>query len=86
LAGIVHNYVQGKTFSAMVESLNKSILNIELAVRPGQGHFVYLCLNTWGLPKEDVDALGARLKSIVYGLFPQQTETPYSACAAEQKG
>jgi uncharacterized protein YndB with AHSA1/START domain len=85
-AGVVHNYVPGKTFSAMVENLNKAILNIELSSVPGQGHFLYVSLNTWGLPKADVDALAAHLKAIVYGLFPQKTETPYSACAVNEKG
>jgi uncharacterized protein YndB with AHSA1/START domain len=84
-AGVVCNYVPGKTFSAMLESLNKSILNIEMAPIPGHGHFLYVSLNTWGLPATDVEALGARLKKIVYGLFPQTTDTPYSACAAEQR-
>jgi uncharacterized protein YndB with AHSA1/START domain len=85
-AGVVHNYVPGKTFSAMVENLNKAILNIELSSVPGQGHFLYVSLNTWGLPKADVDALAAHLKAIVYGLFPQKTETPYSARAVNEKG
>jgi hypothetical protein len=67
----------------LIEKLDKSILNIEMCSIPGQGHFLYLCLNTWGMPKEDVDALGSRLKAIVYGLFPQKTETPYSACSAD---
>lgn len=73
-SGIVRNYVPGKTFSAMIESLNKSILNIEMAIMPGRGHFLYLCLNTWGMPKENVDALGTRLKQIVFGLFPQAAQ------------
>ena len=81
--GVVRDYVPGKTFSAMVESLHRSILNLEMCLIPGRGHFLYLCLNTWGMPKEEVDALGARLKGIVYGLFPQQTETPYSASAVD---
>ena len=37
-AGVVRNYVPGKTFAAMVESLNKSILNIEMSTIPGHGH------------------------------------------------
>jgi hypothetical protein len=82
-AGVVRNYVPSKTFSALIESLDDSILNIEMSSIPGRGHFLYLCLNTWGIPKEMVDGLGGRLKAIVYGLFPQQTETPYSACAAD---
>ena len=45
-----------------------------------------VCLNTWGMNEEDVDALSSRLKAIVYGLFPQQTETPTSACAAATGG
>ena len=85
-AGVVRNYVPGKTFSAMVESLNKAILNIELASAPGRGHFLYVSLNTWGMSKADVDAQAAHLKAIVYGLFPQKTETPYSACAVDEKG
>jgi uncharacterized protein YndB with AHSA1/START domain len=84
-AGEVRNYVPGKTFSAMVESLNKSILNLEMAAIPGRGHFLYLALSSWGLPKAEVEALGARLKSIVYGLFPQQTDTPRSGCAGSQE-
>jgi uncharacterized protein YndB with AHSA1/START domain len=75
-AGVVRNYAPGKTFSATVENLNKAILNIELAPVPGAGHFLYLSLLTWGLPKADVDALGARIKSIVYGLFPQESDAP----------
>jgi hypothetical protein len=43
-------------------------------------------LNTWGLAKADEDALAAHLKAIVYGLFPQKPETPYSACAVNEKG
>jgi uncharacterized protein YndB with AHSA1/START domain len=82
LAGVVRNYVPGKTFSAMIESLNKSILNIEMASVPGHGQFLYFALSTWGLAKADVDALGARLRSIIYGLFPQQTDTPDAGCAA----
>jgi hypothetical protein len=81
-AGVVRNYVPGKTFSASVDSLNKSILVLELVTAPGRGHFLYLSLTTWGLPKADVDALGSRLKSIVYGLFPQTTDEPKAACAA----
>jgi uncharacterized protein YndB with AHSA1/START domain len=82
LAGVVHTLVPGKTFSAMVESLNKAILNLELHTILGRGHFLYLSLTTWGLPKPEVDALGARLKEIVYGLFPQPASEPMAACAA----
>ena len=82
-AGEVRGYVPGKTFTALVESLNKSILNIEMASMPGSGDFLYLSLSTWGLPKAEVDALGARIKSIVYGLFPQQSGEPKSACAGD---
>jgi hypothetical protein len=35
------------------------------------GQFLYLALSTWGLPKDHVDALSARLKSVIYALFPQ---------------
>ena len=59
-AGVVRSVVPGKTFSAMVESLNKAMLNIELASMPGQGNFLYLSLTTWGLPRSEVDALRAR--------------------------
>ncbi len=81
-AGVVRNFVPGKTFSAVIENLNKAMLNIELASVPGYGDFVYLSFSTWGLPRADVDALGARIKSIVYGLFPQKTGEPSSGCAA----
>ena len=84
-AGVVRNYVPGKTFSAVVDSLNKSVLNLEMCSVPRGGHFLYVSLNTWGIPKADVDALGTRLKAIVYGLFPQKTETPYSARALDEK-
>ena len=57
------------------------MLVLELAAAPGHGHFLYLSLSTWGLPKAEVDALGARLKSIVYGLFPQESGEPKAACA-----
>ena len=59
LEGEVRNYVPGKTFAAMVESLNKAILIIEMCSMPGHGHFLYLSLVTWGLPKAEVDALKA---------------------------
>jgi hypothetical protein len=85
-AGEVRGYVPGKTFTALVENLNKSILNIEMATVPGSGAFLYLALSTWGLPKAEVDALGARIKSIVYGLFPQQSGEPKSACAGDSAG
>ena len=79
--GSVRKYVPGKTFAASVESLNKSILRTEMATMPGHGRFLYISLSTWGLPKADVDALGARLKAIVYGLFPQKTDAPASSCS-----
>ena len=82
LAGEVRSFAPGKTFSAMVESLNKAILNIELASMPGHGHFLYLAMTTWGLPRAEVDALKARLEEIVYGLFPQPAMEPVAACAA----
>jgi uncharacterized protein YndB with AHSA1/START domain len=82
LEGVVKNYVPGKTFAGLVQSLDKSILVIELATVPGRGDFLYLSLSTWGLAKADVDALGARLESIVHGLFPQTTDEPAAACAA----
>jgi uncharacterized protein YndB with AHSA1/START domain len=81
LAGVVRNYVAGKTFAAMVESLNKAILIIEMTSIPGQGHFLYLSLVTWGLPKAEVDALRNRFQAIIYGLFPQSTESPMAGCA-----
>jgi uncharacterized protein YndB with AHSA1/START domain len=40
-AGVVRNYVFGKTFSSMVESLNKAVLNLEMSSIPGHGHFLY---------------------------------------------
>ena len=81
LEGVIRNYVPEKTFAAMVESLNKAILNIEMSSIPGRGHFLYLSLVTWGLPKAELDALGSRIKSIVYRLFPQQTESPFAGCS-----
>jgi uncharacterized protein YndB with AHSA1/START domain len=84
LEGLVRNYVPGKSFSGLIESHGKSILVIELATVPGRGHFLYLSLSTWGLAKAEVDALGARLKSIVYGLFPQTTDEPAAACAVAE--
>lgn len=81
LAGVVRNYVAGKTFAAMVESLNKAILIIEMTSIPDRGHFLYLSLVTWGLATEEVDALRNRFQAIVYGLFPQPTESPMAACA-----
>ena len=85
-AGVVQNYVPGKTFSAMVESLNKAVLNLEMASMPGQGPFLYLSISTWGLPKAEVDALGGRIKANVHRLFPQQNEEPKSGCAAAGTG
>jgi uncharacterized protein YndB with AHSA1/START domain len=80
-AGVVRKYEAGKSFAGLVESLNKSILVMELATAPGRGDFLYLALSTWGLPMADVDALGARLKSLIHGLFPQKTNEPITACA-----
>jgi uncharacterized protein YndB with AHSA1/START domain len=81
LSGVVTSLAPGKTLSAMIENLNKAILNMELTSMPAHGNFFYLSLSTWGLPKADVDALGDRLKSLVYGLFPQKTDDPPAACA-----
>ena len=72
LAGVVQKFVPGKTFSAVVESLNKSMLSLEMASMPNRGYFLFMSLNTWGMPKDQVDALGSRLKAIVHGLFPQE--------------
>ena len=65
LAGEVRAIVPGKTFSAMVESLNKAVLNIEMTCMPGHGNFLYLAMTIWGLPRADVDALkrGSRRSS-----------------------
>jgi uncharacterized protein YndB with AHSA1/START domain len=82
-AGVVRNCVPGKTFAAMVESLNKAMMCIEMFVVPGGGRFLYISLNTWGLPKAEVLALGDRIRTIVYALFPQGGGEPSSACAAE---
>jgi uncharacterized protein YndB with AHSA1/START domain len=80
-AGVVRSFVPARTFAGLVENLNKSILVLELAAVPGMGHFLYLALSTWGLPKDDVDALGARLKSVIYALFPQKADEPLAARA-----
>ncbi len=85
LSGVVRSYVPGKTLSAMVENLNNAILNLEASAIPGHGHFLYLSLVTWGLPQSDVDALRTRLKAVIYGLFPQKTDTPASSCAPSQE-
>jgi hypothetical protein len=77
--GIVRKCVPGKTFSGLIESLNKSILVLEMCTMPGDARFVYLSLSTWGLPKAQVDALGERLKAMVSGLFPQTGE-PSAGC------
>ena len=82
--GVVHHCTPAKTFSATVESWNKAILNIELASMPGHGQFLYLCLMTWGLPKDVAEGLGSRVRGIVYTLFPQTTDTPKSACAVSE--
>ena len=83
-AGVVRNYVPGKTFSAIVESLNKAILNIEFTAVPGRADFSYVSLNNWGIRNADVDAPSARLKTIVYGFFPQNRNTPQSACTDDK--
>jgi uncharacterized protein YndB with AHSA1/START domain len=83
LAGTVCDFVPGKRFSALVESLNQAILNLEIACIPGRGHFLYVSLMTWGLPAAEVDALRTRIKTVVFGLFPQTTETPYAARTEE---
>ncbi len=82
-AGVVRGFVPGKTFSALVESLNLSFFNIEMASMPGHGNFVYFSLATWGLPPAEVDALGERLRKVFHGLFPQPEAGPKSACGVE---
>ena len=79
-SGTVERFVAAKVFAAVVENLNKAILRIEIARVPGHGHFLYLSLSTWGLPKPDVDALGARLKAIVHELLPQKADMTSPAC------
>jgi uncharacterized protein YndB with AHSA1/START domain len=80
-AGTVGHYVPTKVFAAVIDNWNKAILRIEIAPVPGHGHFLYLSLSSWGLPKADVDALGHRLKAIVHELFPQNSEIPYPVCS-----
>ena len=84
LTGTVRGIVPGKTFSALVESLNKAILNLELTSVPGRGDFLYFSLSTWGLPEAQVDLLRDQFKALLYGLFPQATETPNTDCAAAE--
>ena len=84
-SGTVMDSEPKRTFVGDVESLNKAVLRLELSAIPGMGDFLYLSMNTWGVPKDDVEALGSRLKSIVYGLFPQPTETPAAACAVPEQ-
>lgn len=81
-AGEVRKLVAGKTFSAMVETLNKAMLTVELAGVPGHGNFLYLALTTWGLPRDEVEALDGRLRGLVRGLFPQSPYDTASGCAA----
>ena len=52
-----------------MESLNKSIMCIEMASVPGRGHFLYLALNNWGLPKPEVDALARTSRRSSTGFF-----------------
>jgi uncharacterized protein YndB with AHSA1/START domain len=80
-SGTIGHYAPTKVLAAVVDNLNKSMLRIEIASVPGRGHFLYLSLSTWGGPKNEVEALAARLKAIVYGLFPQKTDTPYAGCS-----
>jgi uncharacterized protein YndB with AHSA1/START domain len=80
-SGTVGHHVPAKVFAAVVENLNKAILRIEIGPVPGHGHFLYLSLSTWGLPKADVDALGARLRAIVHDLFPQKSDMPLPVCS-----
>ena len=71
----------GKTFSATVESLNKAILIIEMTTVPSHGHFLYLSLVTWGLPKAEIDALEARFQAIIDGSSRSRPSRPMAACA-----
>jgi uncharacterized protein YndB with AHSA1/START domain len=61
LEGTIRNFVPGKTFSALVENLNKAILAIETTTMNGM-NFLYLTLNTWGLPQGVVETQGPRLR------------------------
>ena len=70
LAGEVRSVVPGKTLLGLVESLNKAMLNIELASNPRHGDFLYLSLTTWGVPRPEVNALRGRLKEIVSRTLP----------------
>jgi uncharacterized protein YndB with AHSA1/START domain len=83
LEGTVRKYTYGSSFAAEVANLNRAILVLELTSIPGRGDFLYLAVNTWGLAKHEVDALGARLKRVIHGLFPQQSAGPRAACAGE---
>jgi uncharacterized protein YndB with AHSA1/START domain len=84
LEGVVRTCVPGKTFSAMVESLNKAILNIEMTTVPGHGHFLYISLVTWGLSTAETDALRDRFQAIVHELFPRPNASPMAACAVAE--
>ena len=84
-AGVVHNYVPGKTFSAIVNSLNKSVLNLEMCSIPRGGHFLYVSLNTWGFPRPMwmPRGLASRLSST--DSSPKDRNSVLGACSG-QKG
>jgi uncharacterized protein YndB with AHSA1/START domain len=83
LEGTVRRIVPPKTFAALVESLNNGLLNVELASMGGM-NFLYMTVLTWGVPKEQIDALKERLTGLVHRLFPQPTKMPQIGCAAAE--
>jgi hypothetical protein len=78
--GTVRTIVPLKAFSAVVENLNKGLMVIEFC-KMGGADYLYLSVLTWGLKKDDVDALKQRLQGLVYGLFPQPSPDPQAGCA-----
>jgi uncharacterized protein YndB with AHSA1/START domain len=82
LEGAVRRIVPHKTFAAVIESLNSGLITVELATM-GNMKFLYLTVLTWGLPKEQVDALELGLRGLVQRLFPQPEAMPGAECVAQ---
>ena len=59
-------------FSATVEGLNDGLLALRThdvaGPEPKHGHVASLWLSTWGVPQQELDALGARWKKLLDGL------------------
>ncbi|HYE79044.1 MAG TPA: SRPBCC domain-containing protein [bacterium] len=70
LEGTVTSFVDGRNLSAVVETLDQSLLNIEFCGM-GDNQFLFFTIKTWGMDEGQTQGLRDRYGAIINTLFPQ---------------